>query len=402
MNTWRETLFTNGVIFGAGLLGGVLVARFFGPDERGLLAAVIYWPHFLAGLTSLGINEGLVVAVAREGFSRQLVATACAISLVLALVVAALCVPAMPMLLGDSRLEYLRFTQMYMFILLPCSFLSNNLLAIDQGRMNFRQFNGQRLLQAAAYPAILSVLWLCDCLTIITGALAVLAGIVLITLQRLWHFRRDMFARPELVATQGILSQSWRLHLVNMARSLGTELDKMMLVFFAGNAQLGYYVVALTAAAAMPSLLSQTFINIMFPAAARAGKDGDFTMVIRPLRRFALAMALASLLMSVALPWLVRLVYGQEFGQAGYYAQILIFAFALNSLRQTLVSLLRSWRAHRAAFYAEAITALTMLVGGYPAIHIYGVGGLCFLVLFSQVIGGFLVFRAFRAHVIHA
>ena len=79
MKTWQETLVTNGIIFGAGLVGGVLVARFFGPDDRGILAAVLYWPHFLAGITSLGINESLVVTVARDGFSRRLAATACVI-----------------------------------------------------------------------------------------------------------------------------------------------------------------------------------------------------------------------------------------------------------------------------------------------------------------------------------
>ena len=395
MKTWQETLFTNGVILGAGLLGGVLVARFFGPDDRGILAAVLYWPHFLAGITSLGINESLVVTVARHGFASRLAATASAMSLVLALVVAAICIPAMPWLLGQSRLDYLRFTQLYMLIFLPCSFLSNNLLSIEQGRMNFRGFNRQRILQAAVYPALLVALWLGKYLSIETAALAVLSGTALIALQRLWHFRRDILTRPSLVHARELLSQSWRLHLVNMTRSLATDIDKMLLVFFAGNAQLGHYIVALTAAAAMPSLLVQTFNNIMFPAAAKAGKDGNPAMVIRPLRRFTLALALSSVVMALALPWLVRLVYGQEFAEAGRYAQILIFAFAVNTLRLALVYLLRSWRVHRVAFYGEAATALTMCAGGYPAIHFYGAMGLCFLLLTAQIVGITVIAKAF-------
>ena len=206
MKTWQETLFTNGVIFGAGLLGGVLVARFFGPDDRGILAAVIYWPHFLAGMTSLGINESLVVTVARQGFSARLVATACAMSLALALAVAAVCIPAIPWLLGQSRLDYLRFTQIYMFILPLFSFLSINLLAIEQGRMNFRSFNGQRLLQAAVYPALLVALWFGKYLTIETAALAVLSGTVLVAAQRLWHFRLTILTRPSLAYARQLLS----------------------------------------------------------------------------------------------------------------------------------------------------------------------------------------------------
>jgi len=397
MKTWQETLFTNGVIFGAGLLGGVLVARFFGPDDRGILAAILYWPHFLAGITSLGINESLVVTVARQGFSARLAATASALSLALALAVAAVCIPAMPWLLGQPRLDYLRFTQLYMFILPIFSFLSINLLAIEQGRMNFRRFNGQRLLQAVVYPGLLVALWFGKYLTIETAALAVLAGTVLIALQRLWHFRLTLLTRPSLTAARELLSQSWRLHLVNVTRSLATELDKMLLVFFAGNAQLGHYIVALTAAAAMPSLLAQTFNNIMFPIAAKAGQDGNPAMVIRPLRRFVLALVLSSLVMALALPWLVPLVYGQEFAKAGRYAQILVFAFTVNVLRVAVVYLLRSWRIHRVAFYGEAATALTMCAGGYPALHWFGVPGLCCLLLFAQTVGISVIAPAFFA-----
>ena len=395
MKTWQETLVTNGIIFGTGLVGGVLVARFFGPNDRGMLAAILYWPHFLAGLTSLGINESLVVNVARDGFSRRLAATACAVSLGLALLVVAVCVPILPLLLGKTRLDYLHFTQWYMLVLLPCSFLSINLLAIEQGRMNFRSFNGQRILQATVYPALLIILWLAGYLSIESAALAVLSGTVLIAGQRLWHFRGALVARPDFACTRRLLSQSWRLHSVNVARALASDLDKMLLVFFAGNAQLGYYVVALTAAGAMPSLLAQTFNNVMFPTAAKAGKDGNPAMVIKPLRHFALALALSSVVMALALPWLTRLVYGQEFTEAGRYAQILIFAFAVKSLRLVVIYLLRSWHVHRVALYGEAATALTMVVGGYPAIHVFGVTGLCCLLLFAQIAGMAVITRAF-------
>jgi len=398
MKTWQETLVTNGIIFSAGLVGGVLVARFFGPDDRGILAAVLYWPHFLAELTALGINESLVVIVARDGFSPRLAATASAVSLGLALLFSAVCIPALPWLLGHTRLDYLRFTQLYMLILLPCSFLSINLLAIEQGRMNFRGFNSQRILQAVIYPLLLVILWVSGYLTIETAALAVLSATALIAIQRLWHFRRVLVVRPDWVCARQLLSQSWRLHLVNVARTLVTELNKMLLVFFAVNAQLGHYVVAVTAAGVMPSLLVQTFNNVMFPTAAKAGKDGNPAMVLRPLRRFALALTLSSMAMALALPWLTRLVYGQEFAEAGRYARILIFAFAVNNLRLAIIYLLRSWHLHSAAFFGESIAALIMLAGGYPVIHFYGVIGLCFLLLFAQMVGMVVTARAFVLH----
>jgi len=401
MKTWQETLFTNGVIFGAGLLGGVLVARFFGPEDRGILAAILYWPNFLAEIASLSINEGLVVTVARDGFSPRLTATACALSLALAILVAVACIPAMPWLLGQPRLDYLRFTQWYTLLLLSFSFLSINLLAIEQGRMNFRDFNCQRLIQAVVYPMFLVTLWLTGYLAIETAALAVLAGTVLIAAQRLWHFRRAFLTKPSSACARELLSQSWRVHLVNVARTLATELDKMMLVFFAGNAQLGHYVVALSAAGAMPLLLARTFINIMFPTAAKAGKEGRHRLVVRPLRLFCLALAFSSILMALVLPWLVRLVYGREFTEAGRYAQILIFALAVNTLRLAVIYLLRSWRIHRVAFYGETATALTMCAGAYPAIHWFGVTGLCCLLLIAQLVGMCMIAPAFLARLRH-
>jgi len=183
----------------------------------------------------MGLNEGIVIRIAKGGFSDTLTATTFAISLVLSLPIGLIGLFLMPFLLGESRHDYLLFSQIYFLAFLPVSFLAMNLLAIEQGKFKFHSFNTQRIIQAVAYPLLLLGLWFGGMLTVEHAAIAVLSGTAIVALLRIWYSRAGLKVLPSLQEASQLLVQSFRLHVVNIVMALSMQVDKMVLVLFSNT-----------------------------------------------------------------------------------------------------------------------------------------------------------------------
>lgn len=333
----------------------------------------------------MGINEAITIRTARMGATGTLRATTLALSLSLALLVVAAGVPLLPLLLGPSRQASLAFTQIYFAVFVPLTFVAMNFLAVEQGEFNFRGFNVQRIMQAAAYPLLLIGLWLAGSLTVHTAAAAVLSGTALVAFIRLWQAGAKLNVRPSLGEARKLLAQGSRLHAANLAMFLATQVDKMALVLFSSDLQLGLYVVATTAASATQSLVVQTYNNVMLPAAAKGGGGQESVAVIAgTLRRVVTLLFVTTVLMVVALPFLLPTIFGAEFSAAVHYAQVLAVAFGFLGLKNVLIYLLRAWEINRPAIVAEGLASLILLAGAYQVVRTWSALGLAVLVLVAQ------------------
>ena len=369
-------------------MGGLLAARTLGAEDRGLLAAITYWPNFISEIASVGLNEGIVIRTAKIGTTDTLRATILAISLGLAFFFGLIGYYMMPMLLGEARQDYLKFSQLYLLIFLFFTLLAINFIAIDQGELKFHSFNIQRITQAITYPALLLILWSIKALTVRSAAIAILLGTVIVALLRAWNARYSLIRCPSLMEAHELLMISVRLHIVNMIALLSMQTDKMALVLFSNNTQLGLYVVAFTAAGAIQSLFVTTYINIMMPTAVKIKPQmKNIEEILTPLYKLITIITLCSVLLIFFIPHLISFVYGDAFNVAGSYAQILVLAFLFIGIKKVLIYLLRSWRSNRPAIFSELLTAFILISGSYLAIHWWNTIGLCALVLLAHALG---------------
>lgn len=395
MIPWRSTFVTNGLVFISGLASGVLAARFLGVEDRGALAAVLYWPHFIAGFAAVGLNEGIAIHTARSRPSETMRSTTFAISVVLATAVGIIGWFLTPLLMGESRQGHALFAQIYLIAFLPLTYVAQNLLAIDQGELRFTRFNAQRILQAAVYPLLLTGMWAAGILTVESAAIAVLSGTAIVAVLRVWNARAGLVERPAWREAQELLRLSLPLHAVNLVIFISQQADRAILVLFFGDTELGLYTVAFTAASAAGSIVVQTYINIMLPTAARLGSSPEsMHQIIVPLRRLIGILIFSTAALFSAMPYLVVLVFGGEYDAAGSYAQVLLLAFAFIGIKQVLVYLLRSWGENRPAILAGGLTASLLIAGAYLALRWWGVMGVCFAVVLAHAAGaGLLSYR---------
>ena len=333
-----------------------------------------------------------MIRTARQGATPSLHATVLALSLSLAFAVALSGSLLLPWRIGESRGDSLAFARIYFLVFVPANFLAMNLLAIEQGRLAFRTFNVQRTVQAVAYPALLLLFWVGGFLNVVTAALSILGSTLVVALQRLWMARAGLLARPSLQEAAELVHIGWRLHLVDVFTHLAVQVDKMVLILFGGNAQLGLYVAAQTAGGAVQSLLIQTYINIMLPSAAgHPGREETGSS----MRKLSVVMLLATVALIAALPWLIPLLFGEAFVGAAGMAQLLAAAAFCAGLRKALTYLLRSQGINRPSIAAEAVVALAISAGAYPVIVLGQATGLAALVLVAQCAGLVVMWRQF-------
>ncbi|MEZ5591156.1 MAG: oligosaccharide flippase family protein [Gammaproteobacteria bacterium] len=392
MKLWLPTFSANFFIVACGTLSGILAARLLGAEDRGLLGALVFWPHFLAGMVAMGLNEGIVIYTAKFSVTKTIKSTIFALSIFLAILGGVAGFYLMPLLLNESRQDYVLFSKIYLLVFLPFTFLAQNYLALDQGEFKFRRFNIQRGLQAVIYPLLLLVFWLTDTMTVEHAAIAVLAGTAIVALTRVWHVRFSLKKFPSLLEANYLLKMSSRLHVVNILMFLSMQLDKMALILFSTDFELGLYTVAVTVAGTIVSLFVQTFINIMLPTAALFELEkGNFKEVIIPLRRLIGVVLISTILLVLSIQYLIVFVFGNEFAAAGSYAQILLIAFAFVGVKKALVYLLRSWKENRPAIFGESLSTLVLVVGAYSIVTWKGTIGLCVLVAIAHAMGAALV-----------
>jgi len=391
---WRHTFLTNGIILASGLASGVIAARLLGVEDRGLLAAVIYWPHFVAGVAAMGLNEAIVIRTAKSGATKSLRATALALSLAIALPVVIIGLLLLPFLLGESRQAYLSFTQIYFAGFVPLSFVAMNLLAIDQGESRFHSYNIQRVIQAVAYPVLLLALWLAGYLTVEHAAIAVVSGTGIVALIRLWQAGPWLKIKPTLQEAGELLIQGMRVHATNLATFLAMQIDKMALILFSNDAQLGLYVVAVTAASSAQSLFVQTYINVMLPTAAKSGFElKNINVILGPLRKLLVLITASTGLMVIIFPFVLPMVFGRNYVAAVSYAQVLAVAFAFVGVKNVFIYLFRAWAKNKPGSLGEGLVSLILIAGAYPSLHIWGVMGLSLLMLLAHALGAlFLLF----------
>lgn len=342
------------------------------------------------------MNEGVVIQIASSGRTKTTVVTVVAMALTLAFIASSVCWLLLGIVLGEARGPYLEFARAYAWVLAPSSYISLCLLAIYQGEMRFSQFNAIRVLQTGMYPFTLGCLWLLGVLTVPSAACAALLGGVVVAAYMLYRFSPDLKMKPSLEEGKAIAAKSIRLHAVNIMMSLTEQLDKMILVLWSSNSQLGQYVVAYTAAAAGPTVLTQTYINVMLPAAARVeGNQLRYEAIVRSLKVMVTVVVLAGVAVITALPILMPFAFGSEFAAATPYAQVLTVALSIYGMRKCMVYLLRSWQVSRPAIRAESLTSGCVLIGGYQVFGYAGVIGMCWLLVVAQAIGTALLWKDF-------
>lgn len=365
----------NLVRMAVGLVIGIWLARYLGPEQFGLFSYALALVALFAALGSLGLDDIMVRDIVRHPEDRhEILGT----SLLLRL-------------LGGT-ISLLAATGT-IFLLRPDDGLSQGLVAIIAAGALFQSFHVIEFWfhsQVRAKYAVLaknSAFLFCSLLKIglilVAAPLIFFAWVALVEVMLgaaglVIAYRvksgslRDW--RVSLKKAKKLLHDSWPLMLAGMVVMVYLRIDQVMLGEMAGHQEVGIYSVAVRLAEVWYFIPTAIYWSV-FPAIVEARAAGDELFYER-LQKFYNLVALTAY--AVAIPvallaqWLVPLLFGADYARAGLMLAVLIWANIFSGLEMARSSFLTVMNWTRLYLLTVALGCVLNIVLNYWLIPLYG------------------------------
>lgn len=299
-----------------------LIARELGAEGNGLYAMAVLVPALMANFINMGVGAATVYYIGRGEHSAyqsmignlQLASWLIIMGLVLA-------VPAF-YFWGNAILpgipKELIYTGMAAF---PLILLTSYLSTILQGKEDFKSFNLITLLPAYVNLFTLAVfLYLLPSGGDVTGALiAYLAGHSCGLISALWLVIKkspvtDDTLVPFSVFSRRVLGYGLRAHLSNILAFINYRADVFLVNFFLSPVSAGVYVIAVQFAEKL-WMLSQAVSTVLLPRLSAMQDKPDARLKLSHKGAFLVSMAtaVAAGVAALAIYWLIKPVFGEEY-----------------------------------------------------------------------------------------
>jgi len=373
------------------LAASVLIARGLGPDGRGVLLALTFWPTVLAAVFSLSINESTAYHVARASMfergsgSRNYAATSLLLQAGMALAATALSLSVLQIFLPESRRASLALVLMFAAAFTPMTILDQHFKAVMQGRGAFRALSVARVGQIAVYSATILVSVVSGRLTVEIGMCAMLVALAVslfigavatgVQIERI-----DVGAAREIVATGA------KFHIANLLLWAAAEVDKLIVILSMDDTKVGYYSVAIGLSAVGGAVVVQS-LGIVVSREMSSAPDSDARKTIF-LRSILLAGFLVAPVSGGAIAlagWWMPLLYGREFTPAVPVAMILLAMGAVKAIRQTMDRAMRAAHVSSVGMIGEGVALAGFGTFALIGVKLAGLEGLAWGMVSAQI-----------------
>jgi O-antigen/teichoic acid export membrane protein len=298
----------------------VVLARWLGPEGKGLVALALLLPETLSLVLGGGIEAANVYLSATGRFRPSELASA---SVALTLVASGLGFVAIGGLFAVGALS--RFVPGLgpeawglAMLALPPLMLTSHVAGILRGRGNLTAVNAIRALQGLFHlglTVVLVVVWPWGPLGALLAAVAgALTGTVLAAVALHW-LGGELWPRWNRTVVVAALAYGLRGHVGTVSQHFIYRLDALLVNYFLGTGGVGLYVAAVRIAEVL-LLVPNAMAFVVFPAAASRGPR-EATEMTRQAVGLSSALAVAGAgALALAGPTLIRVVYSDAFAEA--------------------------------------------------------------------------------------
>ncbi len=360
---------TNLALAALGMTSGILAARLLGPRGRGELAAIQTWPMLIGYLSVLGLGDALIYYAARErehagmylGSAVSLTALVSGPIILLAYFVIPFALSAQPSSVITAARWYLLIIPLVPLQMLPFS--------LFRGLGEFGVWNLLRLCPPLCWLLILVGAWLASSYSPSRLAnLFLVAMLLVVFLQAFVVRQRVGRVASETKTFVPLLRYGLPCILSTLPQLLNLRLDQMVMTIFLPPVALGLYVVAVAWAGAINPLLT-AMAAAQFPeVAAKLEWAERARAFLRGTRLAALMALLTGLVLTIATPWAIKLLFGPRFSGAVPSGLILVPAGAVAGVNGVIEDGLRGlgrpalvMRAEMTGLVVTIICLATML-----------------------------------------
>lgn len=379
---------------GIGLLVGVWIARYLGPVQFGLLNYAVAVVTLFGAVASVGLN-GIVVRdlLNQPEAAQDTLGSSFVLQLLGGLIACGLAVFTISLLRPDDALVKLMVTVLGFALIFKASDVARYWFESQvESRYVVWVENGIFLLLAALKIALvlggaplMSFVWIA-----FAEALLVSVGLLVVYARRggrlaAWRVRASRI--------KCLFADSWPLILSGLAVMIYMRIDQIMLGQMLDNKAVGIYSAAVRISEVW-YFIPLAIASSAFPAIA-AAKQGDEKQYEYLLRRLYQTMLLVSvcvaLLIGFSSDWLVAILFGDQYGEAGGALSVLVWAGVFVSLGVASSQALLVNGLQKLSLYRTAIGCVLNVALNLVLIPSYGVVGSAWATLVSYFAATFLV-----------
>lgn len=362
-----RTLLTSFGIAGLGLVNSVLLSRWLGPAGRGEVAAAILWPTLLVYLSSTGLIAAILYfAALPDSKPRAIFANGLWLGLAQGAIAMLVGFVALPWLLRSQAGSVVGVSRLFLFVI-PISLITHYGVSILQGRMHIAAFNWLRLILPVGYLSGTVML-------ILSGGLT-LSNIILLhlllnfialfaALLSLWRAGVRLSFRVDGALAKQMLKYGAKIHVGSIFGLANSSLDQALMAAFLPSRYLGLYVAAV-GAAGVAQVFSQAVQMVSTPSITQRASVGERTAVLQGVfRRYWILSLPVAVALAAILPFSIPIVFGSEFKEAIWAAEILLIGSLLIGARNVLSgganALGDPWLGSKAQLWAMGATVILL------------------------------------------
>ncbi len=369
-------LFADKIIrMGVGLLVGIWVARYLGPEQFGLYNFALSFVALFSTFATLGLDAVVIRDIVRDpSCKEEILGTTFVLKLL-------------------GGVSTLIFAVAVVSLLRPHENLTRWLVGIIAAGTIFQAFDTidfwfQSQVQSkytvyaknAAFLVItlVKIVLILMKMPLIAFAWAGLGEIVvgafglIIVYQINGHYLKDWLS--SVARAKSLFSDSWPLILSGIVIMIYMRIDQVMIGEMVGNEEVGVYSVAVRLAEAW-YFIPMSFVSSMFPSVIEAKAINDDLFYARLQKLYSLMVLMTYI---VALPmtflsgWMIEILFGAAYRKASTMLVVLIWAGLFTNLGVARSSFLTAMNWTRIYFITVFLGCLINVVLNYMLIPLYG------------------------------
>jgi O-antigen/teichoic acid export membrane protein len=359
--------------YSLGMVTGPLLSRSLGPSGRGELAAVLVPAQLSSFFISFGLPSAAAYLALRVNRG-TLLATSTAFGLIIGTPLVLVVWPFLPMYYQHHTSATLFWAYAFL-VTTPMSVGTGAALDLLRSYGAGVRWNVWRVAPTVLAAILVLTLFVSSKLTLTTALAASFVGNLSMTVLLVWGAFEWRPLRVSLRVLRSQVSYGARVAIGSLAETLSGRFDQAVLVTLVPPSELGLYAVAVTAAGISGPLASSLGLALFPELRQDDSPNGQgrrtrmaLLVVITCSTVFAIAMAVFG-------PWLLTLLFGQEFREATTSLRILVVGQvaydAMHPLAARLLAANRPGSVSKASVIAGSIT----IVGLVIAVPRFGIAG---------------------------
>lgn len=376
----------------SGLFVGILVARYLGPEQYGLMNYVISYVFLFLTFSMFGLDSIEVREEARKQKDYQtIIGTAFGLKIIFSIIFMALVILTSWQLDADAFTTMLIAIYSLTIILNSFRVIRNYFMAIVQNEFVVKAeiystligIGIKLLLLLMSAPLVwFLIAYTFDGLLLSSGYW--MAYHTKIGSIKDWHFNRKYAIF--------LLKESFPLLLTNMAVIIYQRIDQVMIGQMIDKESVGYFSVAsrfVEVLIYIPMMLAQTITPVL--VRIREQSEQDYIRKGQQFMNLSLWLSIfAAAITSLLSFWIVRLTFGEAYLPAVAVLQIMSFKAASVALSNTAGAMLVTEGLQRWAIFRDGFGCIVCVVLNYLLLPHYGIIAAAFVAIASNVAAGYL------------